>query len=153
MVDNRSTYRTSLSFHPPNQTSYTRDSSTFLSQPLVRTHPKAKSPPRQPQPCFLRRPGPEKAAYWVSKLKPHSYACFHSVVTVGPWLKIPSSYLVCENDYTIPVHGQDGMVAYAQEKSGGKAFDHVERCSSGHSPFLSMLGTVVEYLERAMGRV
>jgi hypothetical protein len=56
-------------------------------------------------------------------------------VTVELWPKIPSSYLICENDNAIPAHGQDGMVAYAQEKSGGKTFDHVERCSSGHSLF------------------
>jgi hypothetical protein len=71
---------------------------------------------------------------------------------VEPWLKIPSSYLLCENDNAIPVQAQDGMIAYSKEKSGGRAFDHVERCESGHSPFLSMPGTVAEFLERAAGK-
>lgn len=47
---------------------------------------------------------------------------------------------------------QNGMIAYAQEKSEGKTFDHVERCTSGHSPFLSMPETVVEVMERAAAR-
>jgi len=44
------------------------------------------------------------------------------------------------------------MIAYSKEKSEGKAFDHVERCSSGHSPFLTMPGRVMEFLERAAAR-
>lgn len=66
-----------------------------------------------------------------------------------PWPKISSSYLVCENDNAIPVYAQDDMIAHSKEKSEGKAFDHVERRASGHSPFLSMPGMVAEFLERA----
>ena len=109
--------------------------------------------PMNPEHVFYADLPPERAAHFASTLKPQSYKCFHSVVTVEPWLKIPSSYLVCENDNALPVQAQEGMMAYAKEKSGEKAFDHVERCMSGHSPFLSMPGTVVEYLERAAGMV
>ncbi len=95
----------------------------------------------------------DAAIFWVSKLKTHSYETFKSAVSVEPWLKIPSSYLVCDKDIALPPQGQDGMIAAAKEKSGGKAFDHVERCKSGHTPFLSMPGTVVEFLERVAGRI
>jgi hypothetical protein len=44
------------------------------------------------------------------------------------------------------------MVKYAQEKSGGKAFDHAERCTSGYSPFPSMPKTMVGFLERVVGK-
>jgi hypothetical protein len=50
------------------------------------------------------------------------------------------------------------MVHFAQERSAAagagsvRAFDHVERCGSGHSPFLSMPEFVVGFLERAIER-
>jgi hypothetical protein len=121
-------------------------------QPTPNCPNMAQSPTLEHKPRLYADLPLNVAAIWVSKLKPHSYRYFHSVVAVEPCLKIPSSYLVCENDKPIPVYVQDGVTAYSKEKSEGKAFDHVERCTSDHSPFLSMPGATVEFLERAVGR-
>ncbi|KAI1472657.1 Alpha/beta hydrolase fold-1 [Daldinia caldariorum] len=55
----------------------------------------------------------------------------------APDLTIPSAYLICENDLTVPLHVQEAFVASIP---GIK----VERCSAGHSPFISQPDRVVE---------
>lgn len=86
----------------------------------------------------------------AAKLRAHSYRTFHSPVTVEPWAKIPSAYLICEKDQAIAVAAQDFMVGQARSIAPA-SFDLVERLDAGHSPFLSQPEKVAEYLERAAG--
>ncbi|KAI8958754.1 hypothetical protein F5Y11DRAFT_359783 [Daldinia sp. FL1419] len=55
-------------------------------------------------------------------------------------LTIPKAFLICENDLGMPVHIQEALAA---EVPGMK----VERCSAGHSPFISQPDRVVEVIE------
>ena len=56
--------------------------------------------------------------------------------------------MICENDATIPVQGQEAMVAIVK-KEGGKI--DVERIFSSHSPHLKQPGVIAEFLRRAAG--
>jgi hypothetical protein len=49
---------------------------------------------------------PKEAEEAISKLKVHSLATFETKTTYAPFKKIPSAYLICENDGAIPVQGQ-----------------------------------------------
>jgi hypothetical protein len=64
------------------------------------------------------------------------------------WRKIPSAYLVCEDDRCVPVQGQDAMIA-AVKKEGVEI--EVERIFSSHSPHLVKQEIVVGFLRRAAG--
>jgi hypothetical protein len=61
---------------------------------------------------------PEEAEEWQAKLKPHSLATFQDKTRAAAWRKIPTAYLVCEDDRTIPVQRQDTMIAKIQEQRG-----------------------------------
>jgi hypothetical protein len=78
----------------------------------------------------------DEAEKYAKMLKPHAYRTFYSKVTCEPWLTIPSTYVLCENDNAIPVMAQEGMVAGAKAKAPN-AFDVVERCTASHTPFAS----------------
>lgn len=90
------------------------------------------------------------AEIWVDRLTTHSLPTFSSQLTVAPWKTIPSTYILCEEDQAIPIHGQEAMVAGAKQ-AAPDSFDVVESCSAGHSPFLSMPDKVTEFLKRAAG--
>ncbi|KAI9869807.1 MAG: hypothetical protein M1830_005074 [Pleopsidium flavum] len=84
------------------------------------------------------------ADYWASRLTHHSYPTFHCKVTYAAWRDIPSTYLYCEADNAIPLSMQEMMV----QDAGGF---QTERCSAGHSPFLSQPELVVDVIRRAAG--
>lgn len=98
-----------------------------------------------PQTVFYNDLSELEAEKWAKTLRPHSYRTFFSEISVEPWMTIPSAYLLCEKDNAMPVHLQERMVAMAKAKNP-KAFDLVERCTAGHSPFLSMPDTLVNFL-------
>jgi len=101
--------------------------------------------PKGPKTVFYNDLSDAEGERWANTLKPHSYRTFYSEVSVEPWMTIPSAYLLCEKDNAIPIQAQQGMVAMAQGKNP-KAFDLVESCESGHSPFLSMPNTLANFL-------
>ena len=68
-----------------------------------------------------------------------------SALTYAAWRKIPSTYLYCENDNGIPLARQEQMVARA---AGAIS---TERCSAGHSPFLSQPDLVARIIRKAAG--
>ena len=90
------------------------------------------------------------AETWVNRLSHHSAPIFSGQLTVAAWKTIPSTYILCEEDQTLHIQAQEGMVSGAQQ-AAPDSFDVVERCSAGHSPFLSIPDKVTEYLKRAAG--
>jgi pimeloyl-ACP methyl ester carboxylesterase len=86
--------------------------------------------------------------YWFHKLRPHSVATFREKPTSPAWLNIPSAYLVCEDDRSIPAENQDAMVEGARQAGG---VIEVERVFCGHSPHLTKPDKVADFLRRAAG--
>ncbi|KAI9730000.1 MAG: hypothetical protein M1834_006198 [Cirrosporium novae-zelandiae] len=80
---------------------------------------------------------------WVSRLQHHSAAVFLSKVGYAAWKDLPTTYLLCENDATIPLPVQEQMVAAGNFT--------VERCSAGHMASLSQPKRVVETIRRSCG--
>jgi hypothetical protein len=76
----------------------------------------------------------KEAEEWQAKLKPHSLATFQDKISAAAWRKIPTAYLVCEDDRTIPVQRQDAMIAKTQEQGGEIT---TERLFVAHSPYIS----------------
>ncbi|KAH7369821.1 prolyl aminopeptidase-like protein [Rhexocercosporidium sp. MPI-PUGE-AT-0058] len=107
--------------------------------------------PANPQEIFYNDLTPSAAAPHIAALKQHSYPTLASKLTTAPWKTIPSTYILCEKDNAIPLQGQEGMIAGAREEAP-EAFDVVERCEAGHSPFLSkpewLAGKLVESASR-----
>jgi pimeloyl-ACP methyl ester carboxylesterase len=65
----------------------------------------------------------------IAKLVPQSLRSFGETVTTAGWRAIPSTYVVCTDDLSIPPALQEFLSTRAAA---------VERLPSGHSPFLSM---------------
>jgi hypothetical protein len=57
---------------------------------------------------------------------------------------------VCENDQALPLAGQEGMIGMAHQMAP-TSFDVIERCSAGHSPFISKSEWLAEKLIKAAG--
>lgn len=86
---------------------------------------------------------PEDAEYWLSRCQPHTLASFAKPVDfVPPDLKIPSTYLICENDGAIRVSLQERLVAATPGMNS-------VRFHGGHSPFLSHPDFVVDAIVKA----
>jgi hypothetical protein len=90
----------------------------------------------------------EEAKVWLARLRPHSLATFTDKSRSTAWRKIPSSYLVCENDQGIPVQAQDGMIARVRELGGDI---ETERLFVSHSPYLVKPEYVPRFLRRTAG--
>jgi pimeloyl-ACP methyl ester carboxylesterase len=90
---------------------------------------------------------PKEAEEWKAKLKPQSLATFQDKTRAAAWRKIPTAYLVCEDDRAIPVQRQDAMIAKIKE--GGEIV--TERLFVGHSPYINKPDFVAGFLRRAAG--
>ncbi|KAE8449320.1 hypothetical protein EG329_008221 [Mollisiaceae sp. DMI_Dod_QoI] len=97
---------------------------------------------------FYNDLAPDQPSYWASQLLPHSYATKFQGTKSVAWKKIPSSYLICEDDNAISPFVQEAMVKQCQDE--GAEMD-VERIKSGHSPFLSKVNETADFLRRAAG--
>lgn len=84
---------------------------------------------------------PSEQEHWTSLLKPHPASAQTTALTNEAYLYVSTVYLFCENDQALPIFIQEGFVKDAGVGIG------VERCESGHSPFLSMPERVVEVVE------
>ena len=91
-----------------------------------------------------------EAEAWAKKLKHHSIGSFESRTTQAAWRIIPTTYVLCENDQSLPPARAEQMLASAQQ-SQPNAIDMVEKCDAGHSPFLSQADWFVGVLRRATG--
>ena len=87
----------------------------------------------------------EEAEQAVARLGRHSVAALWTEPTYAAWKHVPSTYLVCEEDRAIPLFVQEAMIARP-----GANFT-VERCTSAHSPFMSMPDFTAEVVRRAAG--
>ena len=81
----------------------------------------------------------------ASMLRPQAVAVFVDKSRSAAWRRIPSSYLVCEDDHALPVQGQDAMIG-AVKKEGVEI--HVERLFSSHSPYFAKPEFVASFLRR-----
>lgn len=81
---------------------------------------------------------------------PQSYASFQSTVESVPWEGVltPCTYLMCERDQGIYFPLQEKMVEDA--KKDGHPWN-IEKCSSGHSVWLSEVKTVVDLIRKTAG--
>lgn len=83
---------------------------------------------------------PEDADEAISLLGSFPIAPLAVPVTYTAYLEIPSTYIVCQNDRALPACVQERIVA----QSNGSL--KVERCSEGHSPFLSNPSYIVNFI-------
>lgn len=116
--------------------------------PWMRLEPDNRAYMKSPEiaaELFYNDVDPEIAKVMVEGLKSQSYGAFLSKVTYTAWRDIPSTYLICENDKCLPVELQEAMM-----KTPGALFEE-ERCSAGHSPFLSMPRFTADVIRRAAG--
>ncbi|KAG4434320.1 hypothetical protein IFR05_010198 [Cadophora sp. M221] len=90
----------------------------------------------------------EEADEWAAKIRVHSLATFMAKTKSAAWKKIPTSYLICENDRPIPPALQESMIATVK-KQGGEI--ETERLFVSHSPHLAMPEKVAGFLRRAAG--
>jgi hypothetical protein len=88
----------------------------------------------------------KEAELCLSMLRPHALATFKDKARSAAWKKIPSAYLVCENDRAIDVKDQDKMIA-SVKAAGGEI--KTERFFVSHSPYLAKPGYVADFLRRA----
>ena len=101
--------------------------------------------PSDPVDHFYHDIDPKVAEEAVKKTGRHSIAAKWSEPTYAAWKHIPSTYLVCEEDRAIPLAVQEAWISQP-----GANFT-VERCTSAHSPFLSMPDYTAEVVRRAAG--
>ena len=81
------------------------------------------------------------AEQWVAKLQVHSFATLSSKLSYAAYQHVPSAYLLCDADKAIPIQVQEGMASTMA----------TERCSAGHSPFLSQPEVTVAFIRRQAG--
>lgn len=80
----------------------------------------------------------EEAKYWESKIIDQSYAVQTTKLTQAAYRYIPSTYIVCENDQSVP--------PAFQEQFGRSINATMDKINSGHSPMLSQTEKLVEMI-------
>ncbi|KAL4768510.1 Alpha/beta hydrolase fold-1 [Aspergillus nidulans var. acristatus] len=89
-------------------------------------------------------PGGEQ---WAQALRPHAWATKVSPATSAAYTRIPSAYLLCENDRAIPLFVQQLMV----EKARGRGAQiTTETIATGHSPWLVDPAPVAAFVQRSL---
>lgn len=85
---------------------------------------------------------------WASTLRPHAWATKNAPATSAAYMKIPASYLLCVNDFAIPLAVQQLMVDRAQRNG---ASIETEKINAGHSPWLVVPDQVVAFIRKQAG--
>ena len=85
----------------------------------------------------------DEAEYWAARIIDQSYAVQTTKLTRESYRHVPSTYVVCENDQSVPPQFQE-MFA---EKAGAA----VLRIDSGHSPMLSKADELADMVVAAAG--
>lgn len=90
----------------------------------------------------------EEAEELKKKLKHHSRPTMGSPITYAAWKHVPTTYLLCKQDQTIPYERQVKMV-----EDAGVAGIQIKTVTSdaSHSPFLSQPDLVVKVIRSAAG--
>lgn len=87
----------------------------------------------------------ETTARCLAELAPYSAKpCMFTPATYEAYRDIPSTYLLCEKDASIPFDLQKAMVATA-----GEDLVKPTICGAGHSPMLSTPHVVFEVIDKA----
>lgn len=81
----------------------------------------------------------EEAQYWSDKIIDQSYAVQTTELTRAAYKYIPSTYVVTENDETVP--------AQFQEMFAGAAGADILKIAAGHSPMLSKAEELTELID------
>ncbi|MDX8142123.1 alpha/beta hydrolase [Lentzea sp. BCCO 10_0061] len=97
------------------------------------------APPADALAEFYGDVDPEMAERAVAMLRPQSARVATDRLRAAGWLTIPSTYLVCDNDKTMPPAVQEELAARASV---------VHHLPTSHSPFLSMPGPLAELLHQ-----
>ena len=84
---------------------------------------------------------PEVAAAAGARLTRQSVAAIATPQSVAAWQRLPSTYVICEQDRAVPPPAQEAMSARA---------GNVHRLPSSHSPFLSRPDDVAELVLAAL---
>ncbi|KAL8651748.1 MAG: hypothetical protein Q9210_003079 [Variospora velana] len=80
---------------------------------------------------------PDDVALALGKdLRPQSLGVYWSTTSYAAWKRIPTTYIICEDDTPSTVAAAGYLVSSAQAAEGSK-IDKVLRHKVGHSPFLS----------------
>lgn len=97
--------------------------------------------PLGPRDIFYNDLDDETAEHWIKKLQVHSWPTLSSKLTYAAYQHVPSAYLLCDADKAIPIQVQEGMASSMT----------TERCSAGHSPFLSQPELTTAFIRRQAG--
>ncbi|RAL12359.1 alpha/beta hydrolase [Aspergillus homomorphus CBS 101889] len=84
---------------------------------------------------------------WAQTLRPHAWATKISSASSAAYTRIPSAYLLCENDRAIPLFVQQLMVKKARSKG---AQITTETIATGHSPWLVDSAPVAAFVKRSL---
>lgn len=87
----------------------------------------------------------EEQDHWVAELAPCPAIAQTTPLTYAAYLYHPATYLFCEGDQALPFEIQQTMV----QQTG--VYFATERCSAGHSPFLSQPETVLKIVNNIVG--
>lgn len=85
---------------------------------------------------------------WAKMLRPHAWSTKNAPAIGMAYMKIPSSYLLCVNDFATPLAVQQLMVDRAQRKG---ASIETEKINAAHSPWLVLPDQVVDYIRKQAG--
>jgi len=84
-----------------------------------------------------------EALKWQAELVPQSVGVLQSPLTYSAYLYIPSSFLLCTNDNALPFPSQERSVK-------GAGIKHTLTLDAGHSPYLSRVNEVVDFVIEAV---
>jgi pimeloyl-ACP methyl ester carboxylesterase len=91
---------------------------------------------------------PEEREEWFKDIKSQGLASFYAKCTGASWKRIPSCYLLAEEDECVPPVVQERMVKEVKDKG---AEIEVVRWKCGHSPWLSRREETVMWVRRVAG--
>jgi hypothetical protein len=83
-----------------------------------------------PRELFYHDVPPELQNKAISLLQNASNSVRMEAIVNEPWLQIPSTYIICEDDKGLPAAAQEAMCSVKGKWT-------VERISGSHSPFLA----------------
>ncbi|KAI1859754.1 hypothetical protein JX265_010203 [Neoarthrinium moseri] len=90
---------------------------------------------------------PDEAKFWAERLCYHSQRSLEELLPFcANDISILMIYLLCEADINVPIQAQDCMVSQIPKMK-------TERCTAGHSPFLSQPDRTVEVVIKASRQV
>ncbi|KAF2496335.1 alpha/beta-hydrolase [Lophium mytilinum] len=104
----------------------------------------------EPGQRFYNDLGEAEQRFWVEELVESPAIAQLTRITQVSYMAHPSTYLFCENDQALPIQIQEMMVGKVE---GTGAIFQKEKCSSGHSPFLSQPEVIVKIVQKLASRV